>query len=74
MTKQSEDHRHNAEIRTVANAREYRPRMNNKGPGEDPDTKDAQVVMPTGIRDQRMVVSGWLRVMPTPAHGVRMCT
>jgi hypothetical protein len=33
--------------------------MSSQGPGEDRDTGDAQVAMRTGIRDQRLVVSGW---------------
>ena len=33
--------------------------MSNEEPGEDRDTGDAQVALWTGIRDQRMVVSGW---------------
>lgn len=48
-----------AEIRALADAREYRPAMSSEGPSEDRDTGDAQVAMRTGIRDQRLVVSGW---------------
>ncbi len=33
--------------------------MSNEERGEDRDTGDAQVALRTGIRDQRMVVSGW---------------
>lgn len=33
--------------------------MSNEEPGEDRDTGDPQVALRTGIRDQRMVVSGW---------------
>ncbi len=33
--------------------------MSNEGAGEDLDTGDAETAVRTGIRDQRMVVSGW---------------
>ena len=40
--------------------REYRPGMSSEGPAtqQEPDDEDAQAV-DTGIRDQRLVVSGW---------------
>jgi hypothetical protein len=41
--------------------REYRPGMSSEGPAskQEPEDEDAQAALDTGIRDQRLVVSGW---------------